>query len=164
MKYTWNNTFGMPVSSQDIIEPVPRPDIHDVLGMLQMKYQMNISNFMIEQGVMFNPPRITMEVSMDTERLTQLCEDIKNSLLALEFNPWGVSYSTSTTPLPPEMSMTVTPVEDDRPCIKCTAEHKENFIRMIEKYCDTCFLGECDPQDGDDCRKCLERRVRWEIE
>lgn len=101
---------------------------------------------------------------MDIDKLNQLCEDMKK---ALESSLMDISYVTSTTPLPPAFTLTSISdggLSDGRPYIKCTAEQKEKFIQMIERYCDTCFLGNCDPQDEDDCRKCLERRVRWEIE
>ena len=65
------------------------------------------------------------------------------------------------SPLPPKQFI---PNPDSRMKIKCTEEPKEKFIGMVEKYCDTCFLDKCDAEDDYDCRKCLERRVKWEIE
>ena len=101
---------------------------------------------------------------MDIDRLNQLCDDMRK---ALESSLMDIVHTTSTTPLPP--MFTLTPIgegesSDDRPYIKCTPEQKEKFIQMIERYCDTCFLGNCEAEDADDCRKCLERRVRWETE
>ena len=49
--------------------------------------------------------------------------------------------------------------------IRCTKEEKEQVIKLAEEKWETCmFESGCDPQDDYDCRKCLERRIRWEID
>lgn len=123
-----------------------------ILRMLGDKYNMQINNVMMTNSL-YTSPRVDMEINMDILDLEKLCDDIKKSLI-----------TPLTASIPTFGSRISDVVSDDRPCIKCTLEQKENFIRMIERYCDTCFLGDCDPQDEDDCRKCLERRVRWETE
>ena len=128
----------------------PPPQTHyGILHMLEDRYHMQIETT-INHSVMYNPSMVSMEITMSEDNLKRFCDDIHTFW-------WG----TPVTNLP---QMTITPVDDGRPYIKCTAEQKENFIQMIERYCDTCFLGNCEAEDADDCRKCLERRVRWEIE
>lgn len=142
--------------------PPPISEARGILPLLAEKYHIQLCNVMYEPSLVSNQPRVRLEIEMDSESMKQLCEDLRRAVLEPIIPSPYVTYTTSTTPLPP--SVTITPISDGRPFIRCTAEQKENFIRMIEKYCDTCFLGTCDPQDEDDCRKCLERRVHWEIE
>lgn len=133
----------------------------DVLRMMAEKYGMSI-NAMVNHTITATP-KIDLEITMDAERLEQLREDLRRAVFTPM--PWaqGLPYvTTTTTCIPP--SVTITPVSDGRPCMICTKEQKEKFISMVERYCDTCFLdGTCEEQDDYDCRKCLERRMRWEL-
>lgn len=103
----------------------------------------------------------------DSEQLEQFRKDLEKFI----YTPiYEATYSDHTIPFP-SIDFSVNagsprpPTEtDDRPCMRCTKEQKEKFISMVEKYCDTCFLdGSCEAQDDYDCRKCLERRMRWEL-
>ena len=59
----------------------------------------------------------------------------------------------------------VTVSETQTITIRCTPEEKEQVIKLAEEKWEKCiFKSGCDPQDDYDCRKCLERRVRWVID
>ena len=48
--------------------------------------------------------------------------------------------------------------------IKCTPLMKETLIRLAEHSWNKCpFTGGCDSQDEYSCRKCLERRIKWDL-
>lgn len=105
---------------------------------------------------------------MDEHHLNRMCSELEE-ILDVPNVPVSIDRKKLESvfePLPPYgdwRPFVPEPKKDDRPMIKCTKERKEKFIDMVERYCDSCFLGECDPKDDYDCRKCLERRVHWEI-
>lgn len=161
------------VARGSFIPPPQTP--YGILRLLEDKYRMQIE--MTVNHNMYSPPMISMEINMSEDSLKQFCDDIHTSLTspgAVPIYMNGDLYGAATphtTPLKAWMRQVITEpliaeptVDDGRPCIKCTAEQKEKFIQMIERYCDTCFLGDCEAEDADDCRKCLERRVRWETD
>ena len=151
------------------IKPPPISETQAILPLLAEKYHMRLCNMIYEPSLVSNQPNVKLEIEMDSEQLEKLCAELRKAVLTpfvSDGYPWTVPVSAlhKTIQYTSDDYGTGTLTIDNRPCIKCTAEQKENFIRMIEKYCDTCFLGTCEPEDEDDCRKCLERRVRWEIE
>ena len=48
--------------------------------------------------------------------------------------------------------------------IKCTPLMKETIMRLAERSWDRCpFIDGCKSQDEYNCRKCLERRIKWNL-
>ena len=141
----------------------PQNDIVDVVQLLRERYRAYVNNVMFEQSTaMFFPPKVRLEVEMDAEKLSQLHEDMKKALTTPLYASMPIHFPSLDyeTRFP---VAEVSEVPDDRPCMRCTKEQKEKFISMVETYCDTCFLDDCEAQDDYDCRKCLERKVRWEL-
>ena len=149
----------------DPLEVVHRDSLVEAL---YDKYRMQINNVMFEQRLDWFPPKVRMEIEMDSERLEQFRKDLEKFIHTPLYDV--PMYSTHTISFPSidygvGESCPRPPVEtDDRPCMRCTKEQKEKFISMVEKYCNECFLdSNCEEQDDYDCRKCLERKVRWEL-